>query len=378
MNFELSEEQQLLADSVRRFLDNAYDFESRKRIVASAEGWSPQAWAQLAELGVLGLPISADYGGFGASASDLTSVMEAFGAALLVEPYLSTVGLSARVIELAGSDAQKQALLPKVADGSLKLAAAYTERGSRYDLADVTTSAKRSGAGWTIDGEKVSVMHAPIADKLLVSARTSGARTDAKGVSLFLVDAKAAGVEMKSYRTQDSVRAADVSFSGVQVGADALLGAEGAGLAALEAGVDFATALMCSEAVGAMKFACDTTLEYLKTRKQFGVAIGSFQALQHRMVDMCVSTEQARSISYLACARVDQASDAAERRRVVSAAAVKVCEAARHVGQEAIQLHGGMGLTIELKVAHTFKRLTMISQLFGDVDHHLARFEAAA
>jgi pimeloyl-CoA dehydrogenase small subunit len=378
MNFELSEEQQLLADSVRRFLDDAYDFESRKRIVASAEGWSPQVWAQLAELGVLGLPISADHGGFGAGASDLTAVMEAMGAALVVEPFLSTVGLVSRVVERSGSDAQKQAVLPKVADGSMKLAAAYTERGSRYDIADVSTTAKRSGAGWTIDGEKVSVMHAPMADKLLVSARTSGARADAQGVSLFLVDANAAGVSMKTYRTQDSARGADVTFRGVQVGADALVGAEGAGVAALEEGIDFATALMCSEAVGAMKFACDTTLDYIKTRKQFGVAIGSFQALQHRMVDMCVSTEQARSISYLACAKVDSPADAAERRRVVSAAAVKICEAARHVGQEAIQLHGGMGLTIEMKVAHAFKRLTMISQLFGDADHHLARFAAAA
>jgi alkylation response protein AidB-like acyl-CoA dehydrogenase len=227
-----------------------------------------------------------------------------------------------------------------------------------------------------IDGEKIVVLHAPMAGKLVVSARTSGAAGDAKGVSLFVVDRDAAGVSMKTYRTQDSVRAADVGFKGVSVAADALLGPEGGGLPLLEEATDFATVLLCAEAVGAMKSACDATLEYLKTRKQFGVNIGSFQALQHRMVDMVVSTEQARSIMYLACAKVD--AEPAERRRMVSAAKVKIAEAARHVGQESIQLHGGMGLTVELKVSHTFKRLTMIQQHFGDADYHLERFTQAA
>ncbi|MCL4745719.1 MAG: acyl-CoA dehydrogenase family protein [Burkholderiaceae bacterium] len=377
MNFELNEDQKLLADSVRRMIERHYDFEARKKIVASAEGFSATAWATMAELGLLGLAIGEDDGGFGRGATDLVAVMEAIGEGLLLEPFAATVSL-ARMVERAGSEAQRRALLPAVIAGNTRLALAWAERDSRYALAGAATSARRDGEGWVLQGEKIAVEGAPAAGTIVVTARSSGAPGDRDGLSLFLVDPKAAGVTLETYRTQDSMRAADVVLRGVRVGAGALLGAQGAGLDALEEAVDFATALTCAEAVGAMKSACDATLEYLKTRKQFGVPIGAFQALQHRMVDMCISTEQARSIAYLACARVDSALDARERGRVVAAAHVKISDAARHVGQESIQLHGGMGMTNEMKVSHTFKRLTMISQAFGDADHWLERFAAAS
>ena len=378
MNFELTQEQQLLADTVKRVIEKDYAFEARKQIVASAQGHSPAVWSTFAELGLLGLPLSEAAGGFGGGAVDMVAVMEALGAGLVLEPYLSTVGLVGRLIDRHGSDAQKSAVLPALVEGSLTLALAHYEAGGRFSNTAVALAARRQGAGWVLDGSKIAAVDAPLAGKLLVSARTSGMAGEAGGISLFLVDAGAAGVSMKTYRTQDSLRSADVGLSGVVVGADALVGAEGDGLAILEEALDFAGALLCAEAVGAMKFACDTTLEYLKTRKQFGTNIGSFQALQHRMVDMCISTEQARSITYLACAKVGPDTPAGERARVVAAARVKVADACRHVGQEAIQLHGGMGMTLEMKVSHTFKRLTMISQAFGDADYHLERFNAAA
>jgi len=373
MNFDYNEEQQLLADSIKRFIDKDYDFETRKKYVASAEGYSAEVWGTLAEMGLLGLPFSPDYEGFGGGAVDLMSVMECMGAGLVVEPYLPTV-TAAQFVARAGSEAQKKAILPAVVSGELKMAYAQTEAGARYDLAHVEVAAKKSGAGWTLDGVKQVVLGAPQADKLVVSARTSN--DGDRGISLFLVDAKAAGVSMKAYRTIDELRAADVSFKGVQLGADALIGKQGEGLAHIEAVVDFATALLCAEAVGAIKYANDATLEYIKTRKQFGVPIGAFQALQHRMVDMVISWEQARSMACMACARVDSEKDAGERKRMISAAKIRIADACRHVSQEAIQLHGGMGMTEEMKVSHTFRRLTMIAQQFGDADHHLERFAA--
>jgi alkylation response protein AidB-like acyl-CoA dehydrogenase len=259
-------------------------------------------------------------------------------------------------------------------EGRLKLAFAHTEADSRYDLARVGATARRSGGGYVLEGEKRVVLHAPCAEKLLVSARTSGEAASPNGISLFLVDVAADGLEMKRYRTVDALPGADVVLRQVAVRAEDRLGGEGDALEAIEAAVDFATALVCAEAVGAMRSANDATLDYLKTRRQFGVPIGSFQALQHRMVDMVVSYEQARSMASLACARVDAEAEAAERRRVVSAAKVRIADAARHISQESVQLHGGMGMSEELKVSHTFRRLTMIAQQFGDADHHLERF----
>ncbi len=373
MNFDYNEEQQLLADSVKRFIGKDYDFESRKKIVFSDKGYSDEVWATFAEMGLLGLPVSADYNGFGGAALDMMGIMESIGEGLVVEPFLSTT-MGAQFVARGGSEAQKKSILPLVVEGKLKMAFAQTERGARYNLAHVATKAKKSGGGYVIDGEKDVVVHGPCADRIVVSARTSGSDTDAQGISLFLVDAKAPGITMKPYRTLDELRACDMVLKGVTVGADALIGKEGAGLALIEEVVDYGTALICAEAVGAIKSANDATLEYLKTRKQFGVPIGAFQALQHRMVDMVVSYEQAKSMACLACDKADSEKDAAQRKRLISAAKVRISEACRHVSQESIQLHGGMGMTEEMKVSHTFRRLTMIAQQFGDLDHHLERF----
>jgi len=370
MDFEYSEEQQLLADSVQRFIRKDYDFEARKKIVASEAGCSEAVWRTFAEMGLLGLPVPQDYGGFGGGAIDLMAVMEAFGDGLVVEPYLATV-LGARIVARAGSKAQQKSILPAVAEGRMKLALAHTERNSRYNLAQVETTATPNEGGWVLSGEKRVVLGAPLADKLVVSAATSK-----RGFSLFLVDRAAPGVEVKAYRTFDEMRAGDVALDNVQVDKKALVGKKNAGLAVVEEVVDFATALVCAEAVGVMKSANDATLEYLKTRKQFGVPIGTFQALQHRMVDMYITCEQARSMACLAASKADSAADADDRRRAISAAKIKIADACRQISQEAIQLHGGMGMTEELKVSHSFRRLTMIAQQFGDADHHLERLAA--
>jgi alkylation response protein AidB-like acyl-CoA dehydrogenase len=374
MKFDYSEEQRLVADSVRRFAAQDYGFEARKAIVASPQGWSRAVWGKLAEIGLLGLPFPPELGGFGGRAVDLMSVMEAMGDALVVEPYLSTVALAGRLVARGAADAIQQEAVPAIVEGRTVMAFAHSEDGARYDLAHVAARATREGGGYRIDGAKRVVLHAPCADRLVVSARTSGGAADARGVSLFLVDAKAQGVWMTPYRTLDEMRAADVRFDAVRVPVEARIGEEGAGLALVEDAADYATALLCAEAVGAMKSACDATLDYLKTRKQFGLPIGAFQALQHRMVDMVIEYEQARSMASLACARVDTESDARERARLVSAAKIKVADACRRISQESVQLHGGMGMTEELKVSHTFRRLTMIARQLGDADHHLERF----
>jgi alkylation response protein AidB-like acyl-CoA dehydrogenase len=333
-------------------------------------------WAAFAEMGLLGVPFPEEHGGFGGTAVDVMLVMEAMGEALVVEPYWVNVGLAGRLVGRAGTEQQQKRILPAVIQGKHRLAFAHSERTARYDLRHVRARAKHSGDGFTLEGEKRAVLHGASADTLIVSARTSGSDTDASGISLFLVDRGTAGLTVKDYRTIDELRAADVWLSGVSVPADAMLGAEGRGLALIEDAADYATALLCAEAVGAIRFANETTLEYIKNRRQFGVPIGSFQALQHRMVDMVISYEQARSMAYLACVKVDTAG-AAERRQVVSAAKIKVADACRHVSQEAVQLHGGMGMTEELKISHTFRRLTMIGQTFGDAEHHLERFAAS-
>jgi pimeloyl-CoA dehydrogenase small subunit len=375
MNFDLSEEQQLLADSLKRYLANEYSIDARAKIVASSTGWSETVWAAFAEMGLLGVPFAEEHGGFGGTAVDVMLVMEAIGEGLVVEPYWVNVGLAGRLIARAGSAEQQKRILPSLIQGKRRLAFAHTERTARYDLGHVGARATRSGSGFTLEGEKRAVLHGAAADTLIVSARTSGSDTDPSGVSLFLVDRGASGLTVKDYRTIDELRAADVWLSGVTVPANAVLGGEGRALPLIEEAADYATALLCAEAVGAIRYANETTLEYIKNRRQFGVPIGSFQALQHRMVDMVISYEQARSMAYLACVKVDTAAPG-ERRHAVSAAKIKVADACRHVSQEAVQLHGGMGMTEELKVSHTFRRLTMISQTFGDAEHHLERFAA--
>jgi alkylation response protein AidB-like acyl-CoA dehydrogenase len=360
MNFDYNEEQQLLADSVRRYLAKGYDFEARKKIVSGA-GWSAQAWAQFAQMGLTGLPVSAEHDGFGGGAVDLMGVMEAFGEALVVEPYTASV-LATRLVDRGGSAALKKALLPGVVEGGTKLAFAHLEKGARDAPDALRTGATRKGEQWLLEGEKSAIVGAPVADRLVVSARSG------EKVELFVVER--ARAEVRPHRTLDGRLAADVTLKGVA--AERLDG----GRAALEEAIDFGAALACAEAVGVMKFACDTTLEYLKTRKQFGVPIGSFQALQHRMVDMYITLEQARSMACLACSAMDSGASTGAVARSVSAAKIKIGDAARQISQESVQLHGGMGMSEELKVSHAFRRLTVLAREFGDVDHHLARFAA--
>jgi alkylation response protein AidB-like acyl-CoA dehydrogenase len=380
MDFQYSEEQTLLADSVKRLIDDSYDFEARKKVIASASGMSEAVWKQMAEMGLLSLPFGEDEGGFAAGAMGMIPTMKAFGEGLLLEPYVQTVGLAGRLVERLGNAAQKKAILPGVMDGTVKLALAFSEAQSRYELADVQTTANAKGSGYVLNGQKIMVIHGPHADHFVVSARTSETSVNSKGISLFLVSAKAPGVSLKTERTVDNQRSADLLLNEVSVGPEALLGSVGEGFEALDEAIDFAGVLLSGEAVGAMESANAATLEYLKSRKQFGVAIGSFQALQHRMVDMTIITRQADSLSLLAANAVDQFArgeiSARERRHTVSATRIKIADACRLVGQEAIQLHGGMGMTQEMKVSHTFKRLTMISQAFGDADHFLERFAA--
>lgn len=375
MNFDYTEEQQLLANSVHQFLSKDYTFEARKEIIESQAGYSDQVWETFAQMGLLGIPFSPDFGGFGGTAVDLMPVMEAIGDALVVEPFLSSVCLAGRLLAEGGNDSQRLEILPAVVEGKCKLAFAQTERGARYDLANIKCRAQRSGEGYLVDGEKCVVLNADSADKIVVSARTSGGVSDPQGISLFMIDKAVPGLTLRSYRTIDNLRAADIAFDGTPIPATALLGTEGQALPLIEEVVDYATALLCAEAIGAIKYANDSTLEYLKTRKQFGVPIGSFQALQHRMVDMTIAYEQARSMACLACVKAESG-DANERRRTVSAAKIHIADTCRLVSQEAVQLHGGMGMTEELKVSHTFRRLTMIAQVFGDADHHLERFGA--
>jgi alkylation response protein AidB-like acyl-CoA dehydrogenase len=302
------------------------------------------------------------------------SLMDAIGAALIVEPWLATVALGAQLIARGGSDLQRQRMLPAVAEGTLRLAFAHAEADARYTLAHVATCARPDDGGYVISGVKQAVSDAAAADVLIVSVRTGGGDSDADGISLLLVPRDAPGMTLRALRMLDATRAADIAFDDVRVPADALVGAPDRALPLIEEVIDFATALICAEAVGAIKSANDATLDHLKTRKQFGVPIGSFQALQHRMVDTVIEYEQARSMASLACSAVDTERDPFARSRIVSAAKVRIADACRRVSQESVQLHGGMGMSDELKVSHTFRRLTAIAQQFGDADHHLERF----
>jgi pimeloyl-CoA dehydrogenase small subunit len=369
MDFDLTDEQRLLKDSVERLIADHYAFEQRKKYLAEPTGWSTTVWNQYAELGLLGLPFDEKLGGFGGGAVETMIVMEAFGRGLVLEPYFATVILGGGLLRRAGSEAQRAALVPQIVAGKLKLAFAHIERQSRYDLADVGTTARKDGDGYVLDGAKSVVLHGDCADKLLVTARVSGNRRDRDGVGLFLVDAAAAGVTRRGYPTQDGLRAAELTLAGVRVPADAVLSDNA--LPAIEHVVDEAIAALCAEAVGTMQAMHETTLEYLKTRQQFGRPIGSFQVLQHRSVDMLVALEQARSMAMFAAVMAGE-EDATERRRSIAAAKVQIGRSGKHIGQEAIQLHGGIGMTMEYSVGHYFKRMTMIDMLFGDADAHLA------
>jgi len=371
MDFSLTQEQKQFAEAVRRWVEKDYNFEHRKKIVESAAGVSDTAWAALAELGAMALPIPEGQGGFSGSAIDMMVVMQELGRGVVIEPYFATV-LGAEFLKKAGGH---DSVLEQLAGGEVKLATALSEKQSRHDLFDIATTAAKNSDGYVLNGTKTVVLHGAQADKLIVSARSSGAQRDTDGISLFLIDADTAGVTRRDYRTIDCQRAADISLKNVQVPAGALLGAAGSGWETIDAVSDYGVTLLCAEAVGLMEAITGATLEYLKTRQQFGVPIGKFQVLQHRMAEMFMEMEQARSMATLAAVKVSS-SDVEERRRTVSAAKARVGQAARYVGQQAVQLHGGMGVTNELPAAHMFKRLTMIEVSLGDTDHHLARFIA--
>jgi len=377
MDFIFSDEQQQLRDSLQKYISKEYGFEARKAIMASKSGFSEKVWAQFAEMGLLGAAFSEADGGFGGSAVDTMLIMTELGRGIVIEPYFSTVVLGGGLVGLAGNEAQKAAVLPKVVEGKLLLAAALGEPNSRHELNCVETSAKRDGAGYVLDGHKAVVLHGESANQFVVSARTAGSAREAKGISLFLVDAKSAGVQVQGYRTIDGMRAAEIKFAKVKLGADSVLGELDAALPLLERAADFAVSALCAEAVGAMEALNAATFEYLKTRQQFGRAIGSFQALQHRAVDMFIHCEQSRSMAYLASVKV-QSQDAGERKRTVSAAKIQIGRSGRAISQEAIQLHGGMGVSNELAAGHYAKRLTMINTTLGDVDYHAERFASAA
>ena len=372
MDFDLSEEQRLLKESVDGLLGSSYDFDDRKKYMAEKGGWSKAVWGKFAEQGLLGLPFSEDEGGFGAGAIETMIVMEALGKALVLEPYLPTVVIAGGFLRRGGSPKQKAEYIPAIIDGSKTFAFAQLEKNSRYDLGDVATSAKKKGDGWVIDGEKFVVLNGEGADVLIVTARTKGGQRDAGGVGVFLVPGNAKGVAKKGYPTQDGLHAADITFTGVEVGADAVIGDPENALPLIERVVDDARIALCAEAVGLMDESLKSTVEYLKTRKQFGVAIGSFQVLQHRAADMFVALEQARSMAMFATMAGDF-DDAKERATAVAAAKVQIGKSLKFIGQQSIQLHGGIGMTMEAKIGHYFKRLTMIENTLGDTDYHLRR-----
>ena len=369
MDFDPSDDQRLLVESVTRLLADNYSFAQRKTYLAQPEGYSPAMWSKFAELGFLGLPFAEEYGGFGGGAQEVMLVMQAFGRVLVLEPFFSTVVLGGTAIQSAGSDAQKKALLPAIAEGTLKLAFAHGERQARYDLTDVVTTAKRAGGGWVLDGSKVVVSHGDAADKLIVSARTDGERYDEDGITLFLVDTSAQGVARRGYATRDETRAADVSLSNA---AGEVLGEVGKGLAIIEKIVEAGIAATAAETVGAMEAMNEMTLEYSKTRVQFGQPIGSYQVVQHRLADMFMAQEQGRSMAMLATMSVDNADDT-ERRHDFALAKVGVGQSGRYVSQSAVQMHGGIGMTEEYAVGHYFRRCMVIERLFGDPAYYLQR-----
>ncbi len=373
MDFELSPEQELLRDNVARLMKDRYGFEARKGYQASLQGWSDALWRDYAEMGLLGAPFAEGDGGFGGGAVETMIVMEQFGRALALEPYLQTVVLCGALIKHGASDVQRAELIGAIAAGELRLSFAHMERQSGYDLADVALSAvKDGGGGFMLNGEKTLVGQGDSADKFIVSGRVKGARRDREGVGLFLVDANAEGVTRRGYPTQDGQRAAEIGFAGVRVAPHDVLGPPEGALPVIERAVDETIAALAAEAVGAMSEALTMTVDYLKTRKQFGVTIGSFQALQHRAADMTVALEQARSMMYLAAMMADE-DDAAERARTMSAVKAQIGRSAKFIGQQAVQMHGGIAMTYEYKVGHLFKRLTMIDGTYGDADTHVRR-----
>lgn len=374
MNFNFSEEQNMLKDSVARFVQDEYDFETRRKAVASDEGFSLKNWQTFAELGWLSIPFAEEQGGFGGGAIDTMVVMEELGKGLVAEPFVATVLLFGGLLNKSNNADLQGAYIEKIIDGSLQGAFAYLERQSRFELADVATTAVKNGGSFTLNGEKTVVMNAAVADKIIVSARTSGEQSDEQGISLFLLDANTAGLEKTTYRLMDGQLVANITLTDVTVDADQLVGDLDQGYSLIKAVTNEVMVAICGEALGIMQKLNATTIEYTKTREQFGVVIGSFQVLQHRMVDMFMASEQAKSLLYRAVCSVDAGSEDAEKD--ITALKVMIGRAGKLIGAEAIQMHGGMGITDELDVGHYVKRLMMINTTFGDADYQQQKFSA--
>ena len=374
MNFDFTEEQTMVRDTLARLIREEYTFDARHKMIQSEPGWRPEFWAQLAELGILSAPFSEEDGGFGGGPIETLVIMEELGKGLVVEPFMGSVVCAGGFLKHAGSDAQKEEYLSAIIDGSNVFAFAHAEPRGRYDMAFLETTAKKDGGDYVLDGHKAVVIGAPWASHFVVTARTSGDTAEHDGVSVFIVAKDATGVSTKDYRTVDGRRASEVTFESVKVPAEAMIGGEGAMLGTVMQVADEAIAALCAEATGAMKVANEMTIDYTKQRKQFGVPIAKFQVLQHRMADMFMEYEQSVSMSYLATLKLGE--DALTRAKTTSAAKVRIGQAARFIGQNAVQTFGGIGVTDEVAISHYFKRLTMIDSEFGDVGHHMKRHVA--
>ena len=372
MDFTFNEEQSLIQDQVDQFVQKEYDWETRQSLSNSELGFGEDNWKKFAELGWLGISVSEDSGGFGGSAIESMLIMEAFGKGLVVEPFLETVIMAGGLIDDHGSDQQKSSFLESAIAGEMHLALAYAEPQSRFNLSDVVTEAKADGDNFIINGYKSVVMNGPSADQIIVSARTSGTQLDENGISLFIIDANASGLDKTNYKTVDGRRASDLTFENVSVSKENLIGGQDKGFEILDSAIDKAILAISAEAVGAMEVLYKTTVEYTKTREQFGTAIGKFQVLQHRMVDMFMEYEQCKSLLYMATMKHEEKAE--DAKKAISGLKYQVGKAGKFIGQQAVQLHGGMGVTDELNVGHYFKRLTTVGTIFGNTDYHLKKY----
>ena len=373
MNFDFTEEQEMLRDTLSRFLRDKYDFDTRQKIISSDEGWSKEIWSQMAEMGLMAAAFPEEFDGFGGTSADLLVLMEEFGKGLVVEPFLPTVVLCGQLLRETGGD-HAQSLIPQIMAGDCIMGFGFAEPKSRFNLAHVETTAEKTGDGYILNGHKAVVLAAPIANKLIVSARTSKSATDEAGISLFLIDPKADGVSMQAYPTIDGLQAADVILDKVKIDNAALLGAEDGAFPIIEKVIDTAIVAICAEAIGLSRCMSDLTREYTRTREQFGQPISKFQVLQHKMVDMFIHTEEMISMAYMAAMKLDTPGN--DPRVAASAAKVQLGKSLKFVGEAAIQLHGGMGITEEMAVGHYFMHGTMLELLFGNTDHHLKRYAA--
>ena len=372
MDFTFNEEQSLIQDQVDQFVQKEYDWETRQALSNSDLGFGEDNWKKFADLGWLGICVSEDSGGFGGSSIESMLIMEAFGKGLVVEPFLETVIMSGGLIDDHGSDEQKSSVLEPAIAGEMHLALAYAEPQSRFNLSDVVTEAKSDGDNFILNGYKSVVMNGPSSDKIIISARTSGAQLDESGISLFIVDANSDGLNKTNYKTVDGRRASDLTLENVSVSKSSLIGDQDKGFAILDSAIDKAILAISAEAVGAMEVLYKTTVEYTKTREQFGTAIGKFQVLQHRMVDMFMEYEQCKSLLYMATMKHEEGAE--DAKKAISGLKYQVGKAGKFIGQQAVQLHGGMGVTDELNVGHYFKRLTTVGTIFGNTDYHLKKY----